>query len=175
MTFGINERPLSGRLQSSRPQSKETFPSDESEVPGFYFIFQKVQKIIWPEHWCSVVRTLCQNARLLGILCVRMYVMANKRRIVITGHLLLITLQLATRIKRYFLANRRVNFNEFVLPPVNLEVTNLADECKLWLQAFGNYLDCYETQQRRRCCTKGDFVTFNRNGSATFAFRTACK
>lgn len=51
-----------------------------------------------------------------------------------------------------------MNFNEFVLPPVNLEATNLADEWKLWLEAFGNYLDCYETQQRTRCCTKGDFV-----------------
>ena len=33
-----------------------------------------------------------------------------------------------------------MNFNEFVLPPVNLEATNLADEWKLWLEAFGNYL-----------------------------------
>ena len=32
MTFAINERPL-----SSRPWSKETFPSDEREVPGFCF------------------------------------------------------------------------------------------------------------------------------------------
>ena len=55
------------------------------------------------------------------------------------GHPLLITLQLAPRIKRYIWANIRMNFNKFVLPPVNLETTNLADEWKHWLEAFGNY------------------------------------
>ena len=40
------------------------------------------------------------------------------------GHPLLITLQLATRIREYISANIRMNFNEFVLPPVNLEATN---------------------------------------------------
>ena len=32
-----------------------------------------------------------------------------------------------------------MSFNKFVLPPVNLEATNLADEWKHWLEAFGNY------------------------------------
>ena len=40
------------------------------------------------------------------------------------GHPLLITLQLATRIREYISANIRMNFNEFVLAPVNLEATN---------------------------------------------------
>lgn len=55
------------------------------------------------------------------------------------GHLLLVTLQLATRIKRCISAKIRMNFNNFVLPPVNFEATNLADEWKHWLEAFGNY------------------------------------
>ena len=32
-----------------------------------------------------------------------------------------------------------MSFNKFVLPPVNLEATNLADEWKHWLEAFENY------------------------------------
>ena len=32
-----------------------------------------------------------------------------------------------------------MNFNKFVLPPVSLEATNLADEWKHWLEPFGNY------------------------------------
>mgnify|MGYP000117378362 FL=1 len=32
-----------------------------------------------------------------------------------------------------------MNFNNFVLPLLNLEATNLADEWKHWLEAFGNY------------------------------------
>ena len=55
------------------------------------------------------------------------------------GHSLLITLKLATRLKRYISANIRMNFNKFLLPPVNLEATNLADEWKHWLEAFGIY------------------------------------
>ena len=51
-----------------------------------------------------------------------------KKGCVNSGHPLLIILQLATRIKRYISANIRMNFNKFVLPPVNLEATNLADE-----------------------------------------------
>ena len=32
-----------------------------------------------------------------------------------------------------------MNFCKFFLPPVNLEATNLADERKHWLEAFGNH------------------------------------
>ncbi|XP_068675519.1 uncharacterized protein [Montipora foliosa] len=55
------------------------------------------------------------------------------------GHPLLITLQLATRRRRYISANIRLNFIKFVLLPVNLEATNLVDEWKHWLEAFENY------------------------------------
>ena len=84
------------------------------------------------------------------------------------GHPLLITLQLATRIKRYISANIRMNFNEFFLAPVNLEATNLADEWKHWLEAFGNYRIATQLNKEEDTVQRATLLNLARTGVQRF-------
>ena len=88
----------------------------------------------------------------------------NNKGYVNPGHLLLVTLQLATRIKRCISANIRMNFNNFVLPPLNLEATNLADEWKHWLEAFGNYRIATKLNKKEDTVQRATFLHLTGTG-----------
>ena len=56
-----------------------------------------------------------------------------------------------------------MNFNKFHLPPLNLEATNLADECKHWMDTFENYRIATKLNKEEDVVQR---ATFSRDWSA---------
>jgi len=57
-----------------------------------------------------------------------------------------------------------MNFNNFVLPPLNLEATNLADEWKHWLEAFGNYRIATKLNKKEDTVQRATFLHLTGTG-----------